>query len=334
MISKRKVIYFLVVVVVTLLIVNVLLGLKENNSVIENKDQITAAEIEKTFKNVLVEFGISDEWISQTKIKKALYDSIQTKYEIKIPSGVTIPVILKDVSAAFLDQPVTVLSEEKKIDGITELKIKSGNKIKLLSEFKYYPELTRNYSQIAFILNEFEEINDIEKSTLFNLAIPYGIVLPLENESQSIAETIKNNKREYFILIDDNSSDVDFELDNDLSLDEIAQHSKNIISSFNSPKYFFVNNSESGLNSSTRNYINEQFNKRGRELINVEEYLLLKGENDLDLISLFDFHLRNLNFGESRIFLISTADWLIIQDEVNKYLRQGNKVVYPTHIIK
>ena len=88
------------------------------------------------------------------------------------------------------------------------------------------------------------------------------------------------------------------------------------------------------MNSSTRNYINEQFNKRGRELINVEEYLLLKGENDLDLISLFDFHLRNLNFGESRIFLISTADWLIIQDEVNKYLRKGNKVAYPTHIIK
>ena len=78
------------------------------------------------------------------------------------------------------------------------------------------------------------------------------------------------------------------------------------------------------------NFIQEKFNKRKRSIRDLDNYILLKGEDLNDLISRVDFHLKNLSPGKSQIFRIEFNDWLLIQEEISKYVKRGNQVVKPS----
>ena len=331
MINKRKIIYFLIALVAALLFLNVMLGLVEKKeSKVEasmNKEQI-----EEKFILVLHEFGIQDSWIEKQKIKKSKYDSLNYSYKIQIPSEVTIPVVLKDLTEMFSKMPIVLNSSEKKVNGITELNIKSGGYIKLIADFKYDSEISRKFSMIGFLVRDVENASEKEIKQLFDLALPIGIVLPLENNSISIAELIKKNKLDYFIELNNDADDINFEMEEDLGLEQLNVNITKIISSFNSPKVFFINELESGFNASIASFISDKFEKRGRQILTSNNYLLLKGEDNRDLQSLIQFHLNKLKPGTTKIFRISLQDLSNIQNELKKYIKKGNKIVHPSRI--
>jgi len=329
---KRKIIYFLVVIVAALLVLNVLLGLTKKKTASKALSELNKSQIEEIFLSVLYEYGIDQSWILKQNIKSSKFDSLTYQYRIKMPTDIPIPVVLKDLNEAFLGHPVILTSEEKKVHGFTKLNIKTGNYTKLISEFKYYSEISRNFSQIGFLLTDFDEIDESEMQTLFDLAIPLGIVLPLETESQSTAQKIKSHNIEYFIELDNDSDFLDFQLDQDLSLEKVIKNINNIISSFNSPRVFFINETKSGFNPSINGFISEGFRKKERKILSLLKFIKLKGENKSDLNSLLKFHLNKMNYGDSKLFRISIKDWFSIDDELNNFIRKGNKIVFPTKI--
>jgi hypothetical protein len=333
MLNKRKVIYFLVAVVAALLLINVLLSLIQTGNQNQNTDEISSSEIEKSFLSSLDNFGIKENWINKQKLKKKLSDSISYIYQIKIPLGLTIPQILKDMSEEFANKPAILNSEEKKIGGITRLEIKSRNSIKLISEFKYDPILEREFSQTGFILINYNESSEKEIDDIFKVLLPFGVLLPLESNSQIIAENVKNNKKEYFLELNDDCDDSGLELNDDLELEELTKNCNKIISNFNSPKYFFITKKESGFNFSTIDFISDKFENKGRKILKLENYTKLQSESISDLKSLYNFHLVNLKAGGDKIFLITVTDWLLIQNEISNYIKKGNKVVFPSQLL-
>jgi hypothetical protein len=332
MINKKKIIYFLIAVIASLLLLNVLLALNQNKNEIELNRELTINKIEEKFYNVLNVFGIDDLWISTQKLKKGEYDSLEYKFIVKIPSGVAIPLVLKDLNEAFVNQPVTMASEEKKINGITSLNIESAGDVKLIAEFKYDLKLVREFSQVGFLLTKIDEIEDSEFNILYNIAFPFGVLLPLETNSRETAEIIKSNNINYFIELIHNSESVDFELDPMFSLEKLSKNIRNIISSFNSPDIFFIDDKKSKFDINAKNYIKEEFMKKNRRVISLNKYALLKGENKADLLSLMSFYLNNIKMGDSGVFRISANDFLMVQEEINKYVKKGNKILNPNKL--
>jgi hypothetical protein len=332
MINKQKIIYSLVTVVVFLLLVNVSLTLVETKKQIPKETQ-NKEKIEADFISVLKNFGIKENWITKQKIKKGKNDSLTHKYKIKLPLDVTIPVLLKDINEIFASLPVDATSKEIKVYGVTELTLSSGEYKKLSAEFKYDSEISREFSTIGFLIISEDLISEEEIKKIKDLAIPVGIILPLENKSKIIAEIIKTNKLDYFIELSDDADNVDFELDEDLGLDKLTSNIKSIISSFNSPKIFFVNELESGFSASIENFIVEKFQKRERKVITSNSFFRLKGEDDSDLQSLLGFHLNKLKPRTSKVFIININDLFEIQNLLGKFIKKGNKIELPSKLL-
>jgi hypothetical protein len=333
MINKRKIIYVLVSFVSILLLLNVVLGITKKNHAEKPKESLSIDEIELNFYNTLNEFGIQQSWVQKQKLKKGTFDSLTYKFNVKLPSGVAIPVVIKDLNESFIGKPVSITSEEKKINGYTSLKIESGNYTKLITELRYDSQLFRENSQIGFLITDLEDTESSDFSTLKKLAIPFGCILPLELKSTEIAEILKSNGIDYFVNLYSDSENTNFELDKDFDLEKLSQNIRNIISSFNSPKIFLIDLNESGFDHNLKNFIIDEFNKRNRKIIPLNNYVLLKGENEKDLISLMNFHLNNVKAGESKVFKISVSDFFKMQDEITRYIKRGNKVITPSKLI-
>jgi len=332
MINRRKIIYFLVAAVVGLLLINVLLGLtkKKNENQIENN--LSVLTIEERFFNTLDGFGIENDWIAKQNLKKGTYDSISYKYIIKLPFDVAIPVVLKDLNESFNDLPVSLNSQEKKNHGYSILNIESNNYTMLVSEFNYHSELTRLYSEIGFLISGIEDATESELTTFFNLPFKVGVILPLSEESQQLAELVKTNNLTYYIQLLKESDNINYNLDGDLGLEKLIITIRNIISSFNSPRYFFINQLESGFTSTTKNFIYEQFGKKGRQILNLNSFINLKGEDANDLKSLLEFHINKLTFGSYKIFRIELNDWFLIEKDLITFMKKGNKIVNPSQL--
>lgn len=333
MISKNRLIYLLVSIVAGLLVLNVLLGLTEKKNNIERISELSKNNIEEDFIAVLNSVGIIEEWVSKSKIKKDSYDSIGYKYRVKVPAGITIPLILKDINEKFEPHPVEIASREIKINGVTSLEINSGSNTKLISEFKYYSNLIRPFSEVGFILTDFEDLSENDKKSLFKIAMPFGLVLPLDLESQGLAENIKKNGFEYFILLEDDSDYIDFELNDELDLNRLSKNIRSIISTFNSPRIFFIDQTKLNLSKSVVDFIYSEFEKKGRTVKMLSNYTDVKGENKGDLISLFQFHQNNLRSGEKKIYKLSVEDWLSLQTNVTDFLKLGNKIIEPSKLL-
>lgn len=331
---KKKIIYTLISFTALLILLNVVLGLlKKDVIIVKNNNDVTRLDIEKSFTSVIKKFGIKDSWVKKKNINDKTLDSISYKYKIEIPVDVPIPMILKELSNKLKNGNAKVTSTEKTNFGSTILKIKTGNCVKLVAEINYKKEIFREYSSIAFIIKNLDKLSKTEFDKLLNTPIKFAALLPLQIKSVDIAEKILKSKRTYFIFLDDDSDNIKFELDEDINVNTLKKNVASIVSSFNSPRHFFISNKGTGFSNSFVNYLKEEFKRKGRKVLNLNSFVNLKGENEKDLNSLLGFHLNNIKPSESKTFFIGIEDWDSIQHNINTYLKKGNKLKPPSQIL-
>ena len=270
----------------------------------------------------------------KTKDKNNQFDSLKYNYQIQIPTSIPIPMIIKEISLKLKNKNVSITSKEEKINGTTELKIKSGSFIKLVANLEYNSLLQRPYSSIAFIINDVEELNENELNNLLTNSFKFGALLPLRSTSIVIAEKILASKKNYFINLDDDADKLNFELDEDLNVKQLKRNIKSIVSSFNTPRFYFISKKKTGFSNSFISFLTEEFSKQNRTVLRLNSFIKLQGENKQDLNSLLDFHLNKLKAGTSKLFIISIDDWWTIQTTLNYYLKKGNKIVLPAKLLQ
>ncbi|MBK8943815.1 MAG: hypothetical protein IPM32_00965 [Ignavibacteriae bacterium] len=333
MFNKRKLIYILTAIVAILLLLNVVLGFLHISLPNNQSAYLSKKVIDEKFLKVLSDYGIDENWIKKGKIQKGKSDSLKNSLIINLPNDVPIAQIIKDINIEFSKKPVIISSSEEKINGLTNLIIESGNSIKLIADFKHDENIIREFSNISFLLYQVEDLDENELSELIKNPLHFGTVLPLESNSTSIAEILKEGKKEYFIELDDNSDEIDFELSDDMKLDELKSNSKKIIASFNSPHIFFIDENKSELAKSIQNYLAEKFKERNRRILLSNKFTYIKGENESDINSLLRFHISKLKSGEAKVFRINVEDWHLIQDELTNIQKRGNKIVNPSWLL-
>ncbi|PID61822.1 MAG: hypothetical protein CR986_02425 [Ignavibacteriae bacterium] len=330
--NKTKLIFLLTSVAVILFVINLFVETQNNRSHIGKEKQSSKAEIKKTVDLILKDYALNKNWITKRKLKKKR-DSLEYYYLVKIPSDLSTSVIVKELTKNFIDGDVELTVNEKNKSEETLVTFSSNGIAKFLLKFQYDNKLARASSQISFIIYNYNDLSLNERSVLFKFAHPFGIVLPLEKGSIENATEIKSNKKEYFIDITDNSDFMDFELSNNSDIKKLTKNSNQIISFFNSPKYFFINSKTSGFNKLIKNYIIKKFAERGRIILLSENFTYLKGENIEDLKSLLEFHLKNINPNDSKCFFIDAQDWFEVQNIITKFLKKGNKIISPNKFL-
>ena len=334
MLNRRRIIYLLIFLIAFLLSLNVFLKLIKKKEVKQSAEsEMTISALESVFLKTLGDFAIQEKWIKRKRYKSGADDSVKYKFSISLPIEVTAPEVIKDLNINLNESPVKIIADEKRINDYTSLTISSNGKQKLIAEFNYDNSLKRSFSEIAFLLKNMELASEPEIDKFRYLTYPFGSILPLEEDSQEKAEYLKQITGNYFVEISEETDKVEFELDQDLGLDELTRNIRNIISSFNSPKVFFIDGSKNEFKPEIVNFLNDEFAKRGRKLVNLENYSTLKGESEEDLRSLFKFHVNNIEYGSSKIFIISYVDWLNIFDEIKNYTKLGNKIVSPVKLL-
>jgi len=332
--AKKKIVYLLVIFTIFLILLNIILGLFESDYIPENTgEDIPRIKIEEDFISVLKNFKIKDNWIKKKKINDKDLDSVNYKYEIVIPTDIPIPMILKELNEKFKYGNAIITSIEKNNFGSANLKIKTDNYIKLVANFNYKKEITRERSAIAFILKNVENLSESELEKLLSTPIKFATLLPLQTESIFIAEKILVSKRTYYIYLDDDSDNIKFEIDEDLNVKTMKKNIKSIISSFNSPHYYFTSKEGTGFSNIFINYLKEEFKKRGRIVLNSKSFITLKGEDEKDLNSLLKFHLNKIGPGNSKVFFIDINDWESIQKSINSYIKKGNRIKSPSQLL-
>lgn len=332
MVLKRKLIYSLTLIALILIFINIFINPNQEER-LPTSDNLSINEIENIFESVLDRFGIEKSWVDKRKFKNKISDSLSYYYSVKIPTDIPIPLILKELNDEFNNKSTDLKSIEKKEFGSSDVEIKNNNVIKLKAEINYSKELERKFSTAAFLLTDIEKFDEIGLQNFFNIPVKFGVLLPLRSTSIKKAEQILINKLEYFIIIDDDADNVDFELDEDFSISQISRNIKKIITSFNTPKIFFLPAKEEIFSKNFQDFLIGEFQKQKRRLISLDKIPNLKGENPTDLKSLIKFYFNNLRFNENKIFIINADDWLNIQDEINNYLKKGNKIVNPSSVL-
>lgn len=332
MVDKRSIIYYLVSIVALLLVVNIILSKLGKSKTSETVKEISIEKANDIFLKTLSTFDIKDEWIKKKKLTRGKYDSLKVKYSIEVPKAISIPLVLKDLNEQFNSFPVKLFSEEGKY-GFSNLKIISNGKVKLNSEFRYLKGESINFNKIGFIIYDYIDGDEDDINKLFSLAYPFGVILPLEEESQKVAEIIKSKNYNYFVELSNDADYIKFELNEEKGIEFLANNVKNIISYFNSPKFFFINTSKNQFSKTTLKFLKEKFEERGRNLKFVNSYVKLKGENKTDLASLFNFHLNQLGNQGEKVFMIDLEDWFLLQDELNNFIKTGNKIVLPSKLM-
>jgi hypothetical protein len=252
---------------------------------------------------------------------------------VSLPIKVTIPEILRDLNSKLYTYPAAIIANEEHINDNSSLAISSNGKKKLLAKFKYDRNLKRSFSIISFLLTEMENTSVNEIQTIDYITYPFGSILPLEEESRNTAEYMIRKNYEYFIELFSESDKVEFELGQDLELEKLNRNVGNIISSFNSPRIFFIDSGKKEFNPEIEDFLVEQLAKRDRTLLDLKNFKVLKGENLEDLKSLFEFHISNINPGDSVVFIVSYYDWLKLFDDIKSFTKLGNKVVSPSKLL-
>jgi len=332
---KKRIVYILIAVTVILIVLNAVLGSIENNpvEVSSKKDYLTVTKIENTFEKILSDYGIQTNWITKVKLKKNKYDSLKYKYNIEVPTAVPIPMIIKEMSLKLKNKNASISSKEEYINGASELEIKSGGFKKLIAKLEYNHSLKRVHSSIAFIITDLDDLDENELNTLLKNSFRFGALLPLRSSSIKIAEKILSYKRNYFINLDDDADNINFELNEDLNVKQLKHNIKSIVSSFNTPLVYFISKKRTGFSNGFISFLQEEFKKRNRKVLRLKSYIKLKGENKEDLNSLLEFHLNKLQPGKSKLFIISINDWWDIQKTLTSYTKKGNKIVLPASLL-
>ncbi|MDP4117135.1 MAG: hypothetical protein Q8903_13440, partial [Bacteroidota bacterium] len=232
--TKRIVAISFLVVVVALMAIN-FWTLKN----IQKKEQRRSAEyITVRFNEIIKSYALKQEWIS-CKEKIAGNDTI-SNYLIKLPKDLPVPLIIQDISNTLEDSTIKINVTEQGIHGNSILKVSFFNKIKLTAEFVYDKEIKRDADTLSFILSNPGDISQQEFNDLIFSSEAYSFLLVPSPESAQFAKILKEKKKEFGVLLNDDLSEIKYRLSGDYSKERLEISIKGILASFRFASFYIV----------------------------------------------------------------------------------------------
>jgi hypothetical protein len=329
MIFKKTIVKIFFILTILLLITNIAVdyfskGEKNKPEVIS---ELTTHQIDSVFIDVLDQYGIEARWISTKSVKIPEEDSIKKQFIVKLPADLPIPLIIRDVNKIIETDITGFVSEEKKIFGVTEIRIYTNEILKLQATLIPDKTTIRERNNLIFIINDAMYLSQSD----FNgfLSLPYKIamaVIPSENSSIQV-DTLAKYSKESVVLINDENTANNFKLDKNDQKALLLNSIYNIITKLKVTGKIIIDENSRLYQSTIYNFVRDEFSKRKISLVPLSSFIFLEANNENELISKFKFHCMDGSRGRNKIFYTSYENFLLIRDELELFKKKGHKVL-------
>lgn len=325
---KTKLIINLFIISTVLLIVNLLVDKFTKPSESEKiSSEISRAKIDSVFYSVLDDYGINAFWITAKKNKSSFEDSIQNIFEVKIPTDVPIPMIIKDIKKVIVNDITAFVCNEKKIFGLTEIKIYTNEILKLQAVFIPDESLNRDKNKIAFIISDAFKLSDSDYRQFLASHYPLSALVVPNSENRIKADTLKNYFKEYCVILDDDNDEKQFRLETGHQPELLKRSVSSILSQFDKSKLIIVDHESKLFQSAIYNYVEKQFQIGKREIISTKKLIDLRNDQESELISKFLFFSSDTTGEREKIILTGFENFIRLEPEVNKFRKKGGKII-------
>lgn len=324
---KQKFIKYLLVLAIVLLVVEIAIDRARKPKQVVVASELTVLQIETVFFKMLDEYGIEPKWISKKKVKPADDDSTRLQYLVKIPADVPIPLIIRDINKVIQKDITGFVSEEIKIFGSTEVRIYTNEILKLRATLTPDKSLIRKRNSLSFIISDAFDLSDDNFNKFLSVSHPIaGSIIPNENVVIK-ADTLKNYRKEYVVLLDDQISDSKMKLKQEYQKEILRGSMKNIVNSFKDSRLIIVDEKSVLFRSPIYNFVRDDFKKQGVTLVVKSEFIELSADEDSELYSKFRFYCNDTTGVHQKQFLISFENFQKILPELEGLKKRGNKII-------
>jgi hypothetical protein len=324
---KQKLIIYLFALTIILLITDISIDRFNKKERIPIVAKLSAKQIETVFFKVLDDYGIKGKWISSKKVKPAEDDSTVAQYFIKIPSDIPVPFILRDINNIIEKDITGFVSEEKKIYGPTEVRIYTNEILKLRATLSPDKNIIRTNNELSFIISDALDLSESSFNTFLSVSYPLACVAVPGKNIISKVDSLKNYRKEYTLLLDDEINDSEMILKQEFQKELLRGSIKNIISYFKDARVYIVDEKSALYNSPIYNFVRDDFKQRGITLYPKTEFIEVSAKEDSELFSKFKFYCNDTTGNRQKLFISTFENYRKILPELVRLKKKGHKII-------
>ncbi|HKB87271.1 MAG TPA: hypothetical protein VKD08_13945 [Ignavibacteriaceae bacterium] len=325
--TKSTVIQVLLIAVILLLTLNIVLE-KYYHPKPPDRIELSADVINKKFLASLNNYNIDSSWITLSKVSGRKDDSLKFNYNVAVPADLPVSLLLREVQDHFDTNDVHILSSEFKSDNSTELKILSGDNLKLRAVMRYNNTINRRTDTIGFVLTGVEELNNEKLQNLLLIPEHFTGLLTPSKHSQQFLKTLKDNQKEAAVLLNDDIPELEFKLKTGYSSRRIKNSILSILGKFQSAAFFVIDQNSDIYNSMHYAMIRQEFSKRNITLIRMDRFTEPANSSPDGILTAI-----RADLNKNRLFLISAEDFLDMPPFLASLRKTGYKFINPSVMI-
>ncbi|PKL84108.1 MAG: hypothetical protein CVV24_01685 [Ignavibacteriae bacterium HGW-Ignavibacteriae-3] len=328
--QKQKIITFLLIFAVILLIVDIAIDKIQQSELPEKSftlKEVSVVKIDSAFFKVLGDYGIESGWISKKKVKQVYDDSTKVEYSIKIPADIPAPLIIRDINKIIEKDITGFVSEEKRINGSTEIRIYVNEILKLKATLLPVKTLIRKRNSLAFIISDALDLGSGNFNKFLGFTQPLACMIVPDKSLMLQADTLKKYRKEYVLLLNNEINDSKMKLKQEYPKELLRGSIKNILSSFRDSKIVAVDEKSALYISPIYNFVRDDFKRQGIKLFPLKEFIQLEGADESELFSKFKFYANDTTGMRQKIFICSFNNFEKIIMELEQYKKKGHKII-------
>ena len=324
---KQKLVRYLLVLAIILLVAEITVVRFQKPKKSVPAKELSVNQIETVFFKVLDEYGIEPKWISKKKAKKSDDDSTRVQYFVKFPSDVPIPLIIRDINKVIQKDITGFVSEEKKIFGSTEIRIYTNEILKLKATLSPDKDIIRNRNKLSFIISDAFDLSESNFNKFLSIPHPLACTVIPDGNAIIKADSMRNYRKEYAILLDDGIDDSKMRLKQEYQKEILRGSITNIITSFKNSRFYIVNEMSSLYKSPIYNFVRDEFKRHEIDLVPKSTLVELNAEEDSELYSKLKFYCNDTTGSRYKVFICSFENYRKILPELDGYRKMGNKII-------
>ena len=326
---RSKLLLSLFVLAVILLAINILI--KSNFNDTNSEEQILdSKEIKDRFLTILDDFGIDKKLINETLSNKESAGHGIPLIKIQVPEDLSIPEVLQDVYQSFAKDSLVFSSVEKVKGGKSTLALIKGKTVIMQAEFNYAKNIFRNKGSFAFILKN-ANLEESFTASLIESSSKLNFLIRPESKYIQILNLLRENDKQFSILIDDDISEQKFKFGAKFSEQRIIAVLQTVLKDFGDAVCFIIDDKSDFFKSSNRLVLEKELSKRHIKLFTSSDFVNL--ENNENVVSSFQNVVENRNPEKGLVILLDEASYLAISPEIEKYKKRGYKILNSSQLL-
>lgn len=274
---------------------------------------------------VFDEHGIQTSWISTVTSRKKI-DTLTTEYRVQIPADVPIPLIIRDLQSLFNNEEQTISATETEINGRSFVTIASKDNYRVVTEFVRNRNIKRVGITASFIINEFNNLRRTDAEILLNTDLQFCVLLNPAASNEAAASEIVNNKKEYALLISGEIREIAFRFDKNFSRQRLRDSFVNMLTTFPAVKLIVYDDDPDFMTPDLNDVMNTFAERNKIKLLPLSK--IKKSSHDLEESSTQNF------LPDDGINFINATTLLNNYEELLSFRKKGNRILYPTELIK